>query len=849
MIRALRRSQHDWPARRRRRDISPPAGRASSSAAFSRRSLGLGTAATRFPRRSASGPVAAALTVSPPTPPSSIATSATLHSAQHPNTHSSTDPLAIPSHDPLALVRRLPPRIAAHVLVKSARAPAVFGRYEPFWAELRGRLVVLVVPPERAAAAAVPSPRVSSRSRLAAKDDAVIAAVLTVERASISRPRGPKSPVLKLSNPRVPHYHVWFRFETDSDARIWEKALNAVAAQRVVGISDFEFISPIGKGASGKVFLVADRSTGDKLALKVIDKAKVFESPSAFRHALDERLALEMVDGHPFFSRLRYAFQTRSYFYLAIDFYNGGDLYQYLCTNGRLKEPQVRAVASEVALALEHLHKLGFVYRDLKPENVLLDSRGHIRLADFGLCKLLPDRAVTNTICGTHTYAAPEMLAVRDYGKSIDLWAFGVFVFHILTGRTPYEARDLDQVIANMNNRRIIFYTSTSKELVAMIRKLLDWNHNTRLGCGPGGMVEVRGHSFFNGVNWRDVYAKEADDTGLISRVKKRRGNDCSTVGSSGHMRASRGSTTGSGTGGHGATSVQSTDGGTTTPAQTTEADVVLRSLQLSAVSVAAASDNGVGRHGASTVPSTQVDGTTPTQTADADVGMRSLPSGAISLVTPSDSGVATCADVAAANNGREAPSTEVLTSGADVADVRASRDVGDVRTPRDHARARATEGREGGEGDTLDDGSAAPSSDADRHSTGASMSGGRLARRRRSPAGSSLRTTGSRRRSVVSVGRTRARGRGADRERKTAESLSLREQMVAAAEQDDLQNFDMSEWGKISVDVDQDDPSYGDGALWPVARARRKLVEEERMMAGFGYCSMSTPLGVPDYL
>ena len=535
--------------------------------------------------------------------------------------------------------------------------------------------------------------------------DAVIAAVFSVESCSVQRVRS-KHGVLKLSKPRQSH-HIWLRFDDDRTCDLWEKALNVAAAQRVVGISDFEFISPIGKGASGKVFLVTDRKTREKLALKVIDKAKVFESRSGFRHAIDERLALEMVDGHPFFSRMRYAFQTRSFFYLAIDFYDGGDLYQYLRTHqGRLRESKVRSVSAEVCLALEHLHKLGFVYRDLKPENVLLDSQGHARLADFGLCKLLPDKSLTNTICGTHTYAAPEMLSVRNYGTSIDLWAFGVFVYHILRGRTPYEARDLDQVIANMNNRRIRFSSSTSSELVSMIKKLLDWNPETRLGCGENGMAEVREHPFFQGMDWQRVFMRETATGGLFAKPKS---------------LSSR------------------------------------RSTRMS--------------------------------TAE------SHPSKSQSTNTSS------CAAVHTANEGGDTQSTVVLMS-----DATSSSPASKTASPA----ANRTETS-----------SSETESTPPKHVR-------RLARPKSAHIPKSMRMKVS---------------------NELPESLSLRERMVAAAEQDDLRNFDMSEWGKISVDNDHDDANYGDGSLWPISTARRKLIEDDQLIVGYSYCSSSKPFSVPDNL
>lgn len=581
--------------------------------------------------------------------------------------------------------------------------------------------------------------------------DGVISGIFSVEKCQVVRARNSRSGVLRLVKHGHSH-HIWLKFDDEGECDVWEKALCVAAGRRVVGISDFEFISPIGKGASGKVFLVTDRKTGEKLALKVIDKAKVFESRSGFRHALDERLALELVDGHPFFTRLRYAFQTRAYFYLAIDFYDGGDLYQYLRTHqGRLRESQVRSVAAEVALALEHFHNLGFVYRDLKPENVLLDSKGHARLADFGLCKLLPTNALTNTICGTHTYAAPEMLAVRNYGRSIDLWAFGVFVYHILRGRTPYEARDLDQVIANMNNRRIRFSSATSPELVSMIKKLLDWNPETRLGCGATGMTEVRGHSFFKGMDWRRVYLRENEEGGLFSVTARTLNSQKPPAHSEGQAQVPK-------------------DGNTI----------------VDYAAVYAANEEGE---------------TAPTQIPLEEKSDRDTLSKATGLKM----------------NGEVIVEIAPLNTGA--AEVSAQNSSGAAG-----ANTATEESDETVESSTK--------SRAQRH------------RRMTRP-----KSTGHLGITRFSIGGKERKFMRVLSDHNQHQGVTLREQMAAAAEQDDLRNFDMSEWGKISVDNDHDDVNYGDCSLWPISKARRRLVEEERMIVGFSYCSSSTPFNLPDNL
>lgn len=753
--------------------------------------------------------------------------------------------------------------------------------------------------------------------------DAVILAVFTVERCLVIRPRQ-KSPVLKISNPSHPN-HIWLRFDNDADCLAWEKALSAVAAQRVVGISDFEFISPIGKGASGKVFLVSDRSTGEKLALKVIDKAKVFENKSSFRHALDERLALEMVDGHPFFSRLRYAFQTHDFFYLAIDFYDGGDLYQYLRThNGRLKEPQVRAVAAEVILALEHLHSLGFVYRDLKPENVLLDNKGHVRLADFGLCKFMADKPLTNTICGTHTYAAPEML-VRNYGKSVDLWAYGVFVYNILRGRTPYEARDLEQVIANMNLRRIRFSSSTSPELVAMIKKLLDYNANTRLGCGLAGILDVRRHSFFKGLDWQKVYTRDEELPGLFSVTKRTSGGvrrqsigngvaiGMGVASRSKEREQVRGFIEREGRNGSAWISMSSSRDAD---------DIAEGSTKVTEIGVNDISTCSFGNGGAgSSSPVTMGDDKGNGVDVGGDrvaVKERSNRSDIAELMEIEKSSIIDAGGSSSIfgsrgghsvddNKGRRSDGLGVggwekggesrirePTSSPEYDDIlkkgRRGRDVANELN-QEIDRIAASSGATTGVGVGVGTGTGAGTGTGTRTATGAgagtmkkeSVQGNNVSRKRSanmsrflstsSNKGSDrLRGFSNRKKESVTSSEQQQRqtpiggsigengagtgvGTGGSDNNAWAPSASgraaktLREQMAAAAEQDDLRNFDMSEWGKISVDNDHDDMGYGDGGLWPFGRARRKLSEEERMIAGFGYCSCSAPLEMPEHL
>lgn len=373
----------------------------------------------------------------------------------------------------------------------------------------------------------------------------------------------PKRNWLKIKRTSDPSIELKLR--DPADTKKWHAALVRAATQRSVGLKDFEIIKQVGKGASGRVFLVRDKHTNERLALKVIEKTSVYENSDALRHALDERLVLEMATDHPFILNLRYAFQTARRLYLVTEYCDGGDLFDYLRKRGKpFREPEGRWIAAEILLALEHIHALGVVYRDLKLENVLLDLDGHIRIADFGLSKLLgtppPPRpnaarrppgqpmsqraisnlgraqstmngsaaydeefqpslqqaprtmshpgntaALTKTFCGTREYVAPEMLSGSEYGQSVDLWAYGILLYEILCGRTPFYSKNRDEVYNRIEKAPLKFPRHLSPDVVSLIRGLLDRNPNTRLGLGPSGIGAIKRHAWFRSIEWNAV--------------------------------------------------------------------------------------------------------------------------------------------------------------------------------------------------------------------------------------------------------------------------------------------------------------------------------------------------------
>lgn len=397
--------------------------------------------------------------------------------------------------DALALVRQLPCRAQGWMFVKrdGSKFTSLFrSQWIPFWGELRGGMFLFCDPN---------SDTLQSYQR-------PIKLVFTATNCIIDLKNTQSYSQLKVR--RSDGQCIILRMASAQEAQQWVVALQTQTFPYTsIRLADFDWITAIGRGASGKVFLVRDNRTNARLALKVIDKSRVFRTHLTFQHVVNERLVLELCSGCPFAIQLRYAFQTDSHLYFATDFYDGGDLFSLLQRNqGRLEERHARRILAEIIFALAWFHERNIVYRDLKPENVVLDGNGHVRLADFGLAKVLkPEHNfLTQTICGTTAYAAPEMLQSKPYNISLDLWCLGVFTYHILTGRTPYnfKGRTIDEMEEVQRTRQVRYPSYLSLEAVSLIRGLFQNDPLRRLT-----LEEVKRHPFFRGVDWVRVGTKE----------------------------------------------------------------------------------------------------------------------------------------------------------------------------------------------------------------------------------------------------------------------------------------------------------------------------------------------------
>ncbi|PAA49577.1 hypothetical protein BOX15_Mlig007654g2 [Macrostomum lignano] len=275
----------------------------------------------------------------------------------------------------------------------------------------------------------------------------------------------------------------------------------------IVTPSDFELLKVLGQGSFGKVFLVrklTGHDAGTLYAMKVLRKATL-KIRDRVRTKM-ERNILADVD-HPFIVKLHYAFQTEGKLYLILEFLRGGDLFSRLSKEIMFTEDDVKFYLAELALALGHLHSLGIIYRDLKPENVLLDEQGHIKLTDFGLSKesIFDDESKTYSFCGTVEYMAPEVVNRKGHGTASDWWSYGVLMFEMLTGQLPFQGANRKDTMQQILKAKLGMPQFLSPDAQSLLRALFKRNPANRLGFGAHGMAELKAHPFFASLSWTEL--------------------------------------------------------------------------------------------------------------------------------------------------------------------------------------------------------------------------------------------------------------------------------------------------------------------------------------------------------
>jgi protein-serine/threonine kinase len=297
-----------------------------------------------------------------------------------------------------------------------------------------------------------------------------------------------------------------------SDKKILDPKDSLINKKPSISKEDFKWLKTIGRGSFGKVILAQNKNNSQLYAIKALKKEEMI-SLGLINTVLIEKNAMQNAC-HPFVINLKFSFQSRTRFYLAMDYIPGGDLITQIQKLGKLDEKTAKFYAAEVVLGIEYIHeKLGMIYRDLKPENILLDEHGHIRIADFGLST---PRDTAFAMRGTPQYFAPEMFTKDGYGKCVDWWSFGCLMFEMLTGKPPYEFINKDQLIYDILATEPSIPSDLSKGTRELLKKLFAKNPNERLG--NNGAQEVKNHRFFEGINWDDVLHKKYSPLSMFAK-------------------------------------------------------------------------------------------------------------------------------------------------------------------------------------------------------------------------------------------------------------------------------------------------------------------------------------------
>lgn len=195
------------------------------------------------------------------------------------------------------------------------------------------------------------------------------------------------------------------------------------------------------------------------------------------------------------------------YLYMVLEYVVGGEFFTHLRRAGRFDHTAAKFYASQIILVFEYMHLSDYIYRDLKPENLLLDKLGYFKITDFGFAKKVTFK--TYTLCGTPEYIAPEVLLNKGHGKGVDWWTLGILLYEMMVGQPPFVDDDPMEIYKQILAGKVTFPRNFDKNGKSLVKKLLVADLTKRYGCLKDGADDVKSHKWFHGFDWEQLISKK----------------------------------------------------------------------------------------------------------------------------------------------------------------------------------------------------------------------------------------------------------------------------------------------------------------------------------------------------
>mmetsp|Transcript_15750 Transcript_15750/g.51659 ORF Transcript_15750/g.51659 Transcript_15750/m.51659 type:complete len:356 (-) Transcript_15750:1283-2350(-) len=272
------------------------------------------------------------------------------------------------------------------------------------------------------------------------------------------------------------------------------KVLNA----EIKTLAELELLETLGTGTFGRVRICRHKRSGKFFALKILKKNEIIRLKQV-EHILSEKAILAQIE-HPFVVNLFSTYKDEKNLYMLMEYVPGGEIFSHLRRAGRFSNETTRFYTSSIVLAIQYLHAKDIVYRDLKPENLLLDGRGFLKITDFGFAKVVTDR--TWTLCGTPEYLAPEIIQSKGHGKAVDWWAMGILIYEMLAGYPPFYDENPFGIYQKILAGKIEFPRHFDVNAKDLVKKLLSADRTKRIGNLKNGAEDIKKHKWFKGFDW-----------------------------------------------------------------------------------------------------------------------------------------------------------------------------------------------------------------------------------------------------------------------------------------------------------------------------------------------------------